>query len=198
MRLRIIGITGGSGAGKSTVTAIWRERGAAVLDADAIYSELLETEHAMREELIGRFGDIFPEGRLDRRALADIVFSDEKALHDLNGITHKYVLAELRRRVRLEREKQTPLCVIDAIYLLESELRYVCEKTVAVICPIDRRVSRVMERDGLDEKQAWKRIKSQKSDEYYFEQCDIPLENTGDLAALAREAGALYDSLVTE
>lgn len=194
----VIGITGGSGAGKSTVTEIWQKRGAVILDADAVYRELLETEDAMRAEMCARFGDIFPDGRLDRRTLADTVFSDEKALADLNGITHIYIVEEIRRRVKALREQGKVFCAIDAIYLLESELRYLCDETVAVTCPIDKRVERVMKRDGLDEKQAWRRIKSQKSDEYYFEQCDIALENMGDWDALAAEAGVLYDTIISK
>lgn len=196
--MKTIGITGGSGAGKSTVTAVWARLGASVLDADVVYKEVLADVPELREELSARFGAIFQDGVLDRRKLADIVFHDEKALYDLNEITHKYVVDEMRNRLRAEREKGTAMCMMDAIYLLESELACLCQWTVAVACPTEKRIARVMERDGLDEKQAWQRIKNQKSDEYYFENCDIVIENSGDLDALARDAATLYERLEKE
>ena len=196
--MKIIGITGGSGAGKSSVTAVWQRMGAVVVDADAVYREVLAQSHQLHAEIAARFGDVFPGGELDRKRLADVVFADRQALLDLNAITHSYVVEGIRERLSQEREKGTEVCALDAIYLLETDLRHLCKPTVAVTCPVQQRVARIMERDGLDEEQARGRVKNQKNDEYYSGGCDLVLENTGDQDALNRDAEAMLKRIWEE
>ncbi|MCL2030288.1 MAG: dephospho-CoA kinase [Oscillospiraceae bacterium] len=194
--MKIIGITGGSGAGKSTVTALWRRMGAVIIDADAVYRETLAQNPQLRAEIAARFGDVFSGAELDRGRLAEIVFTDRQALLDLNAITHKYVIEAVWNRLRAESARGTVVCVLDAIYLLETDLRQLCNHTVAVTCPAERRVARLTERDGLTEEQARQRVRNQKSDEYYAQNCDFALENTGDREALERGAKETFHQLI--
>jgi dephospho-CoA kinase len=167
-----------------------------VIDADLVYREVLASSGRLRAEIAARFGDVFPDGTLDRKRLADIVFTDRQALLDLNAITHTYVIEAIRERLREEHGRGGAVCALDAIYLLETELRQMCGHTVAVTCPVERRVTRIMERDGLTGEHARRRVKNQKNDEYYREHCDLVLENTGNLEALERDAEAMLKRLI--
>lgn len=188
-----VGITGGSGSGKSTVGRIFASLGALLLDADAIYHSLLEESEAMRDELRIRFGDeIFSEGRVSRPLLRRIAFADPEALSDLNTITHRYVLAEIVEKLK---DRKEGLAVVDAILLFESGLNGLCDVTVGVLAPTAVRVSRIMARDGLSEEEAKARIAAQKADAYYRERCDIILTNDKTPAALEQDAVALYENL---
>ena len=178
----ILGITGPTGAGKTTALNALRAVGAAVIDCDAVYHELLAGCDAMLEELRARYGEgIFTShGALDRKALGAIVFADEQALADLNAITHRYISAEVDRRITLAREEGRPAAAVDAIALIESGLAGRCHCTVAVTAPDEVRVRRIMARDGIGEEYARLRIAAQKPVSYFEEHCDYTLSNAGD------------------
>ena len=178
----ILGITGPTGAGKTTALNALKALGAAVIDCDAVYHELLAECQAMLNELRTRYGDrIFtPNGALDRKALGAIVFADEGALQDLNAITHRYISAEVDRRIALAREEGRPAAAVDAIALIESGLGERCHCTVAVTAPDEVRVRRIMARDGIGEEYARLRIAAQKPVSYFEENCDYALSNAGD------------------
>ena len=124
----IIGITGGTGCGKTTLLDMIRAQGGLVLDCDAIYHELLKTDRALLEAIDERFPGVVEGGALQRKKLGAIVFADPKALEDLNAITHKAVKNEVLRRL----EKGPKLAAIDAIALFESGLAECCDVTVAI------------------------------------------------------------------
>ena len=121
----IIGITGGSGCGKTTLLNIIRDRGGLILDCDAIYHELLKTDKAMLSAIDARFPGVMEDGILNRKKLGTIVFADEKALLDLNAITHTAVKKEVLRRL----ESSPKLAAIDAIGLFEGHLAELCHVT---------------------------------------------------------------------
>lgn len=173
----IIGITGGSGCGKTTLLNEIRALGGLVLDCDAIYHELLLTDRALLDAIGQRFPGVVENGRLDRKKLGNIVFSDENALNDLNIITHASVKAEVLRRL----EQNDGLAAIDAIGLFEGGLDRLCDVTVAVTAPLEDRVARLVARDGISEDYARRRIAAQHDDGWYTEKCDYTLENRGDL-----------------
>ena len=177
----IIGITGGSGSGKTTLLNLIRERGGLVLDCDAIYHELLKTDESMLRSIENRFPGTVTDNQLNRKKLGSIVFVDEKALLDLNAITHAAVKQEVLRRL----EEAPRLAAIDAIGLFEGGLAELCDVTVAVTAPASMRVQRLMAREGISEEYAKKRIAAQHEDPWFREKCDYVLENDGTLDAFA-------------
>ena len=182
----IIGITGGSGCGKTTLLKVVREMGGAVLDCDAIYHELLQTDKGMLAAIETRFPGTVENGQLQRKKLGQIVFSDEQALLDLNRITHAAVKREVLRRL----ETRPELAAIDAIGLFEGDLAELCHVTVAVTAPREARIRRLMDRDGISREYAEKRIDAQHSDTWFREKCGYVLENDGKLDAFATKCVA--------
>ena len=172
----VIGITGGSGCGKTTLLNCIAEKGGLVLDCDAIYHQLLQTDKALLSAIDARFPGVVEDGMLQRKKLGAIVFSDEKALADLNTITHTAVKAQVLRLL-----PQKGLAAIDAIALFEGDLASLCHTTVAVTAPDADRIARLMARDGISEEYARKRIAAQRSNEEFSAMCQHTLENHGDI-----------------
>ena len=174
----ILGITGGTGCGKTTLLNCIAERGGLILDCDAIYHDLLRTDPALLSAIEARFPGSVENGALQRKKLGNLVFSDEKALEDLNAITHGAVKAEVLRRL----SEKPRLAAIDAIALFEGGLATLCDITVAVTAPEEARIQRLMVRDGIGLDYAKRRIAAQKSAEWFRERCDYCLENNGTQA----------------
>lgn len=175
----IIGITGGSGCGKTTLLRCIEEKGGLILDCDAIYHQLLETDAALLEAIETRFPGVVEDGALQRKKLGAIVFSDPAALADLNRITHSAIKNEVLRRM----QSAPALAAIDAIALFEGELDSLCNVTVAVTAPVEDRVRRLMARDNISEEYARKRVLAQRSNEEFSALCSHTLENHGDICA---------------
>ena len=169
----IIGSTGGTGSGKTTLLNLIAQKGGVILDCDAIYHRLLITDKTLLKNIEARFPGTVQQGILDRKALGNIVFSDEAALADLNRITHSAIYAEVLRQL----SANPRLAAIDAIGLFEGQLAALCDVTVAVTAPEEQRVQRLMERDGISEDYARKRISAQHSESWFREKCDHTLKN---------------------
>ena len=174
----ILGITGGTGCGKTTLLNCIAERGGLILDCDAIYHDLLRTDPELLRAIEVRFPGSVENGALQRKKLGNLVFSDEKALSNLNAITHGAVKAEVLRRL----SEKPRLAAIDAIALFEGGLATLCDITVAVTAPEEARIQRLMVRDGIGRDYAKRRIAAQKSAEWFRERCDYCLENNGTQA----------------
>ena len=185
----ILGITGGTGCGKTTLLREIEARGGLILDCDAIYHDLLTRDAALLSAIDARFPGVVEGGVLQRKKLGAIVFADEKALLDLNAITHGAVKAEVSRRL----ENAPALAAIDAIALFEGGLAQLCDATVAVTAPVEDRVRRLMARDSIDEHYARARIAAQKDNGYFAEMCDEILENNGDLEEFQKKCAAFVD-----
>ena len=187
----IIGITGGTGCGKTTLLEQIRQQGGLVLDCDQIYHQLLTTDTAMLSSIEDRFPGTVENGVLNRKKLGAIVFSDEKALLDLNQITHSAVKAEILRRL----QDAPKFAAIDAIGLFEGGLAQLCDVTVAVTAPTQDRIRRLMARDGISEEYARKRIAAQHTDDWFREKCDHVLTNNGNMDAFATKCLAFLHTL---
>ena len=187
----IIGITGGTGSGKTTVLELIRQQGGLVLDCDRIYHDLLQTDPALLQEIDATFPGTVAGGKLDRKALGAIVFEDKQALERLNRITHSAVKAEVIRLLTPE----PALAAIDAIGLFESGLDKLCKLTIAVTAPEDARIARLMARDGITREYALSRIRAQKAPEEYARLCDYTLENNGTQEAFQAKCLAFFQEL---
>lgn len=173
----IIGITGGTGCGKTSLLNCIEEKGGLILDCDVIYHRLLQTDSALLAAIENRFPGVVEDGILQRKKLGNIVFSDENALSDLNKITHSAIKAEVQRQLAAAPK----LAAIDAIGLFEGDLAMLCDTTVAVTAPVETRVQRLMQRDGISEAYARKRVAAQRSNEEFSTMCQHTLENNGDI-----------------
>ena len=187
----IIGITGGTGCGKTTLLDELKKLGAMVLDCDAIYHQLLATDSGLLDAIKNRFPGTVENGVLQRKKLGSLVFTDEKALQDLNRITHAAIRAEVLQRL----ESKPTLAAIDAIALFESGLAELCDVTVAVIAPEEIRVQRIMARDGISADYARSRIAAQKRDDWFRTNCDYVLENDGEKEAFQTKCLAFFTEL---
>ena len=187
----ILGITGGTGCGKTTLLNCIAERGGLILDCDAIYHDLLRTDPELLRAIEARFPGSVENGALQRKKLGNLVFSDEKALEDLNAITHGAVKAEVLRRL----SEKPRLAAIDAIALFEGGLATLCDITVAVTAPEEARIQRLMVRDGIGRDYAKRRIAAQKSAEWFRERCDYCLENNGTQADFQKTSLAFLRKL---
>ena len=184
----IVGLTGGTGAGKTSALAALEDLGGTVLDCDAVYHQMLRTDPALREAITAAFGPVFcPDGSLDRQKLGTLVFSDHAALDRLNSIVYEYLPPELLRRAQGH-----TLVGLDAISLMESGLGRLCACTVAVLAPAEDRVRRIMARDGISEDYARLRISAQQPDAFYRERCSHILENNCATPAQFREQARIF------
>ena len=187
----ILGITGGTGCGTTTLLNCLRELGGVVLDCDAIYHELLKNDPSLLSSIAARFPGVVENGSLNRKKLGAIVFADEKSLADLNAITHSAVKAEVVRRLGTAPR----LAAIDAIALFEGGLAELCDLTVAVTAPTEDRVRRLMVRDQISEDYARARISAQHDESWFREKCDYVLKNDGELDAFATNCLAFFKSV---
>ena len=184
----IVGLTGGTGAGKTSALAALEDLGGTVLDCDAVYHQMLRTDPALREAITAAFGPVFcPDGSLDRQKLGTLVFSDHAALDRLNAIVYKYLPPELLRRAQGH-----TLVGLDAISLMESGLGRLCACTVAVLAPAEDRVRRIMARDGISEDYARLRISAQQPGAFYRERCSHILENNCATPAQFRDQARIF------
>ena len=188
----ILGITGGTGCGKTTLLKEIEARGGLVLDCDAVYHELLTRDDALLSAIEARFPGVVEDGQLQRKKLGTIVFADEQALLDLNAITHGAIQAEIVRRL----SENPALAAIDAIALFEGGLAQLCDTTVAVCAPEEDRVQRLMERDHISREYARSRIRAQKSEAWFRSVCDHTLYNDGTRAEFEEKCSEFLDELV--
>lgn len=188
----ILGITGGTGCGKTTLLKEIEARGGLVLDCDAVYHELLTRDMELLNAIDERFPGVVVAGELQRKKLGAIVFSDEAALADLNSITHGAIKEEVVRRLA-----QAPnLAAIDAIALFEGGLADLCDTTVAVSAPREARVERLMKRDDISRDYAEKRIDAQKSEAWFRDNCAYVLVNDGTAEEFRIKCAAFLDDIL--
>lgn len=195
--MKIIGIVGGSGAGKSLFCSLLEKEGIPTINTDITARKVVKKGSPCLKELCEYFGDgiLLTSGELNRKELARIAFSDKEKHESLNRITHYYIVREVEKWLSdRERDGAVAACV-DAPLLFESGLDKICFETVAVVAPLDDRIKRICARDGIDEGDALSRIRSQKSDEELCAICTRTVENNGgtkELLVKAKELARIY------
>ena len=195
-RVRVIGLTGGIGSGKSTVSALLEAGGAVIIDADAITKELQAPGTPVFDAMVERFGPgiVAADGTLDRQAVADIVFSDPAALQDLNDIVHPAVGAETTRRI-LEQAETDNLVVLDIPLLVESAGKRDVAGIIVVDADPEVAVRRLVELRGFREEDARARMARQASREERLAKAGVVIDNSGTLADLEAEIDAKWDEI---
>ncbi|MBQ4515280.1 MAG: dephospho-CoA kinase [Clostridia bacterium] len=190
----ILGVTGGSGCGKSNFCRNLAEKGAYVIDADIVARDVVRPKERALLEIEKEFGKeyILPNGELDRKKLGALVFSDSDKLNILNQITHKYIIKEIKKRLG---KSSCGLKIIDAAVLFESGLADICDRTVCVLADKDIRAKRISERDNLTCDAALNRINAQQSDDFYRSHSDDVILNNGTEEELAEEAKKYFKKL---
>jgi dephospho-CoA kinase len=188
----LVGLTGGIGSGKTTVSTLLAERGAVVVDADAITREVQQPGSPVLDRLAERFGTevIAADGSLDRPALAAIAFADPDALKDLNAIVHPAVRDEMNRRVA--EQASTDRIVILDIPLLAENPRDGLQGVIVVDMPVELQVERLVRFRGFDEADARARIARQSSREERLEKADRVVDNSGDLDSLRAQVDEVW------
>jgi dephospho-CoA kinase len=188
-----VGLTGGIGAGKSAVAAIFASLGAFVVDADAIAREVVAPNSDGLMEIARVWPQAVRGGALDRAALAEIVFSDPSARDRLNALLHPHI-----HRAAMEREtraKPGQLVVHVVPLLFETGYDRLVDKSVLVVAPLEQRIARVVERDKLDEARVRARMAAQIEPERARRSADFIIENDGNLEHLSDRARAVYEAL---
>lgn len=192
----VLGITGGSGSGKSQVGKLLASMGACVIDADEIGHAVTAREDVLREISV-EFGSgvLNPDGTLNRKALGEIVFSSKRALETLNNITHSKIVDET---AKILSESNAEVAVIDAAVLKETKMKELCSFIIAVVAPLNVRINRIMQRDNLTEEQALARINSQPSDAAYAHGVDFVILNNGNVENLNRRVIEIFETIRDE
>lgn len=194
--LMIIGITGGSGCGKTTALDVITELDGLVIDCDELYHDLLLNCGPMREEINRSFPGALTDGSDDTKTLGEIVFNDPEALRALGGITHRYVGEEISRRLNDWARQGKTLAAIDAIALVESGIGIYCRATVGITAPTELRIDRLVRREGISREYARLRIEAQKPNDYFKETCDYTLENDDGRDVFAEKCRKLFNSII--
>ena len=198
--MKVIGLCGRSGSGKGYVCELLECRGVRCIDTDAIYRRLTapsKRRRALVSELARAFGEnvVAPDNSLDRRALGEIVFSDDAALEMLDRIAHRHILREVRSLLARFAKEGVAIACVDAPVLFESGFDKECDVTVCVTASEETRVRRIMRRDGIGEEAARRRLASQKSDDELRLLCTTVIVNDGDDEALVRSIEQLISDL---
>jgi dephospho-CoA kinase len=192
----IIGLTGGIGAGKTTVAALLAQKGAFVIDTDLIARDVVEPASPALEAIRREFGDgvIRPDGALDRAALARIIFQDESKRTKLNELTHPEIL---KRALAIIGAQPSDAIIVAVVPLLfESGFDRSCDQTVAVVASPEIRRARLQERDGISGSEVEARMKAQLPDAEYERRAGVVIRNEENLTALGRVVDRAWDLLV--
>jgi len=182
----VIGLTGQTGSGKSTVCNAFMENGFEIINCDLVARTVTSDGSDCCKEIEKVFPDCFdPELHLDRKALGAIVFDDKEKLEILNGIIFPYINEEIAKRISHASENGKKLILLDAPTLFEAGADKLCDMIVSCVALKELRLKRIMIRDGLSETQAENRMNSQHSEDFFRDNSDMIIENNGGLSSLA-------------
>ncbi len=195
--MHIIGLTGGIGSGKSTVAALLRERGIAVVDADPIAREIVAPGSPVLSQLAKRFGlDMLnSDGTLNRSLLAKQVFHSPAALRDLNQLTHPPILAKIQQALLALERAGAPVAVIEAPLLFETGLDKLCRNVILITANPGIRMERLKARDGLSDAECKARIQAQWPDDEKRRKSSHVIDNSGHIIQTAQQLDGILTAL---
>ena len=197
MKNIVLGLTGQTGAGKSTLCQYLQQKGCAVIDADQVARNVVEKGSACIADIVLEFGVEYltVDGNLNRRKLGESVFTDKAKLKKLNDIMFPYIINNIKDKIAEAKEAADGIILLDAPTLFESGCDKFCDKVISVIASQDVRCHRIIERDGLSEEEAMHRITAQHSDAFYTERSWMVLQNNSDVEDLKQQADHMLDEL---
>lgn len=193
----VVGLTGQTGAGKSTVSRIFVENGFTLIDADRISRDVMEIGTPCLEELVDYFGKEIqnPDGSLNRKALAKIAFTDRGKLESLNSICHPFITEEILSRISHFTAEGHRMVLLDAPTLFESKAADFCDLIISVVAEPELRCKRIMQRDGISEQAARERMNAQLEEEFFIHHSDYVIRNNEDCAQLFALAEEVADKI---
>lgn len=194
--LKVIGITGGSGCGKTTALNLLKEQGAEIIDCDALYHEMLNNDEEMIRDLETAFPKAVNGGHVDRRILASIVFRSPEALTRLNEITHGHIREQVRTILKQCVMDGRRLAAVDAAALIESGLASECDTVVGILSKRENRLNRIMKRDNISRQAAEERLNAQQSDDFYIKHCDKIIYNDLTEQQFAADCHAYFSEVL--
>lgn len=185
----IIGLTGQSGAGKTTVCETFEKNGFCIINADIVAREVMSKGSECLLKTAKTFdGILLSDGSLYRKKLADIVFSDNEKLKAYERIIFPYILSSINEKISFYKKVGCEYLLLDAPTLFESGADRLCDRIISVISDRNARLSRIIKRDDITTEQAEKRLNSQNDDEFYKKKSDYVIENNGSYDELQKEA----------
>lgn len=193
----VIGLTGQTGAGKSTVRKLLKAKGAAVIDADFVAHEVADNNLSCLTDIVEHFSCMVldEKGKLNRRALGRIVFSDRKKLALLNKIMFPYIVSAIKGQVTAYEQAGAQIIVIDGATLIESGCAKMCSVLVSVTADEETRLTRIIHRDGISKRDAVRRVSAQNPEEFYIKASDYVIKNDGTPGDLERAAEKVLDEI---
>lgn len=193
--MRIVGLTGGTGSGKSVVSKILATKGAYIIDADAIGHDIILKGKPAYNELVNYFGNeiLDSNGEIARKKLGEMVFKEGKEkLAFLNACTHKYIFIEIENGIKQAQNENREIVIIDAPLLLEGEFKNLCNEIWVVYAKEEIRLERIMARDKIDKEHGKNRIASQPTWEEYKRYADVIIDNSGEFEDVERQIEELF------
>ena len=196
----IIGLTGQTGAGKSTVRDILKEKGAAVIDADSVAHDITDNNLDCIYDIVSRFSCLVlnEKGKINRKALGRKVFSDPKELAALNKIIFPYILDAIEHEVLGHIAKGSEYIVIDGATIIESGCGKMCDVLVSVVAEEETRKTRIIKRDGITKADAERRVSAQKPEEFYTKNSDFLIRNDSTPADLERSVNSVLKNMLNK
>jgi dephospho-CoA kinase len=194
-----VGITGGIGSGKTEVSRIFELLGAKILYADTIAKEITNKNDTVRSRIKKEFGNdsYLPDGTLDRKGIAKLVFQSEELIEKLNAIIHPFVLEQIKKEIQREKAKNTvPLLGVEAALIYEVKSEKMFDYVIVVDAPEEQRIERIVKRDGATRTEVLNRIRSQLLAEEKTKKAEFVIQNTGDFSSLERTCSFIYNLLV--
>ncbi len=194
-RIITVGLTGQSGAGKTTVSEVFKNHGFSVINCDTAAREAVLPETECAKELEEKFPQLFTGGKLDRKKAASLLFSNRALLDSYNSVIFPHIITLINSKIKNAEENGASYILLDAPTLFEAGIDKKCDCVVSCIADRSIRINRIMNRDSLTYELAEKRLASQKSEKFFIENSDYIIENSGEINKAISSAEAVINKI---